>query len=259
MSSLSQLRIILVEPAGPLNVGSVARIMKNMGLSRLVLVNPQCNPQGDEARQMAVHARDVLAELEIVSSLTDALVDCQRVVATTGRDRTSLNSDTLDITLEAPETALPWLLTGGEAALVFGREDSGLTNDELNLAQRFVQIPTSGVYPSLNLAQAVAICCYELSRWMQGRSPENPQPAPSILPPAHPEALAPRDDLERLYAHLEALLLEIGYLYPHTAHSRMKKFRRLLNRAYPTVQEVSMLQGILRQMAWALNANRTPD
>jgi tRNA/rRNA methyltransferase len=249
------LRIVLVEPAGPLNVGSVARVMKNMGLSQLVLVNPQCDPQGAEAYQMAVHARDVLEHMQTVSSLPEALVGCQRVVATTGRDRTTLNID-----LEPPETALPWLLEDDQAALIFGREDRGLTNEELSLAQRFVQVPTSAIYPSLNLAQAVGICCYELSRGRRqrsrsdscGASPQSPATTATTEPPTHPENLADRDDLERFYQQLETLLLEIGYLYPHTANSRMKKFRRLLNRAYPTDQEVAMLRGILRQVNWAL-------
>jgi tRNA/rRNA methyltransferase len=255
-TTLDHIRIILVEPAGPLNVGAIARIMKNMGLRQLVLVNPRCDPLEAEARQMAVHAADVLGAARQVRTLPEALVGCRRAIATTGRDRT-----TLDITLEHPRVVLPWLLENSDfqsgSALIFGREDRGLTNAELNLAQRFVRIPASDLYPSLNLAQAVAICCYELHT------------AISILPSPLPIAKfeiqtsnfepsrstpAPLNALEGYYQDLEALLLKIGYLYPHTAASRMEKFRRLFNRAYPSELEVAMLRGILSQVEWALQA-----
>ncbi len=157
MVNFSEIRIVLVEPAGALNVGSVARVMKNMGLAHLVLVNPQCDRLGFEARQMAVHAADVLEAAQVVGSLPEALQGCQKAIATTGRDRTTLN-----LTVEPPRVALPWLLDA-PAALIFGREDSGLTNEELNYAQRWIQIPSQPAYPSLNLAQAVAICCYEIA------------------------------------------------------------------------------------------------
>lgn len=238
-------RIILVEPAGALNVGSVARVMKNMGLTELVLVNPQCDRLGEEARLMAVRAADVLEAAQVVETLPEALSGCVKAIATTGRAPDTFNN--LPIPLEHPRAALPWLLDA-PSALIFGREDTGLTNAELNQAQRLIQIPTHEAYPSLNLAQAVALCCYELT---------NPIPSPPIfasLPlPAEPSPpLAPREALEAYYQHLESLLLDIGYLYPHTAPSRMEKLRNLLNRAYPTTREVSMLRGVLSQIQWAL-------
>lgn len=264
---LTGVRIILVEPAGALNVGSVARVMKNMGLHQLVLVNPQCDPLGAEARQMAVHAADLLETAQLATSLPEALRGCQRSIATTGRDHT-----TLPIHLETPRTALPWLLSPATetitpTALIFGREDRGLTNEELNYAQRFIRIPSSPAYLSLNLAQAVAICCYELqlaaieateAREGQGQS----KPVSLAIDPAYrlPQVpttdLAPLDALEGYYQQLEALLLQIGYLFPHTAASRMEKFRRLLNRAYPSANEVAMLRGILSQMQWALTLKK---
>ncbi|NJO39748.1 MAG: RNA methyltransferase [Cyanobacteria bacterium CRU_2_1] len=268
-TGLTRIRIVLVEPAGSLNLGSVARVMKNMGLSQLILVNPQCDRLSPEARQMAVHAMDVLEAAQAVKSLPEALQGCQRAIATTGRPHTTLN-----ITLEHPRTALPWLLEGNfvseahfSSALIFGREDRGLTNEELNYAQRLIQIPANPLYPYLNLAQAVAICCYELhesarelERWgdgenRKGRENSSSSPLPPALPPSPP--LAPLDTLEGYYQQLEALLLKIGYLYPHTAASRMEKFRRLFNRTYPSLTEVAMLRGILSQMEWALQANRS--
>ncbi|HEY9652344.1 MAG TPA: RNA methyltransferase [Coleofasciculaceae cyanobacterium] len=243
---LTNVRIILVEPAGSLNVGAVARVMKNMGLHQLVLVNPQCDPLGQEARQMAVHAADVLETAQIVATLPDGLKGCQRAIATTARSRTLPNP------LETPRDALPWLLEDSvTSALIFGREASGLNNIELNYAQRFVGIPSSPEYPSLNLAQSVAVCCYELYQWSQQGVEAKPTP---ISPtPWFPDTqTATLDVLDGYYAHLEAVLLKIGYLHPHTVQSRMEKFRYLFNRAAPTPQEVAMLRGILRQMEWAL-------
>ncbi len=248
---LANVKIVLVEPAGPLNVGAVARVMKNMGLRTLVLVNPQCDPLGQEARQMAVHGVDILEACQKVATLPEALTGCQRAIATTARVRTLLTP------LEPPRIALPWLLEESvTSALIFGPEDRGLSNVELNYAQRFVCIPSSSEYPSLNLAQSVAICCYELYQSIQQPPPLHSAtllPTPySPLPTPHSTEVAPLEVLEGYYEHLETVLLKIGYLYPHTAAARMEKFRYLFNRATPTTGEVAMLRGILRQMEWAL-------
>jgi tRNA/rRNA methyltransferase len=215
--------------------------------------------------------------------------------------------------LEDPADALPWLLEA-PSALIFGREDCGLTNAELNRAQRLIRIPSSDAYTSLNLAQAVAICCYELYREEgrrkkqegrrkkeearrkkeEGRGPREEvrgklEPEDASFPgsawerisrgsassisdatdnlstyyqeqlatrqtenPSPPLTSAPLENLEGYYQQLETLLLKIGYLQPHTAASRMEKFRRLYNRAYPTIDEVAMLRGVLRQTEWAM-------
>lgn len=250
---LQHLRIILVEPAGALNIGSIARVMKNFGLSRLILVNPQCDPHSEEARRMAVHAGDLLDQAQQVKTLPEALQGCQRAIATTARPRT------IETVLESPEAALPWLLAqpsesstleSVESALIFGPEDRGLSNAELNYAQRFVQIPSSPDYPSLNLAQAVAICAHLL--YDATLSPSGPNSAPTLPQPPAPLAPAPLDMLEGYFQHLEAVLLQVGFLYPHTAASRMEKLRRLFNRAMPSAEEVTMLRGILSQMEWAM-------
>ncbi|MBD2413756.1 RNA methyltransferase [Nostoc calcicola FACHB-389] len=240
--SLAGLRIVLVEPAGPINVGAIARVMKNFGLHNLVLVNPQCDPLSPEALMMAVHAKEILESAVVVATLPEALHGCVRAIATTGRVRS------WEIPLENPRTALPWLVEEPEkpAALIFGREDRGLSNEELNYAQRFVFIPTNQNYLSLNLATAVAICCYELSQSTQ-------QPETQTLPEIE---LASLDLVETYYQQLESLLLKIGYLYPHTAPSRMGKFRQLYNRAGLQTGEVALLLGILRQVEWALKTQR---
>jgi len=238
-TALTNIRIVLVEPAGPLNVGSVARVMKNMGLHQLILVNPQCDYLGQEARLMAVRAADILENARTVETLPAALVGCTRAIATTGVDRSGQTP------LEDPASALPWLKEA-PSALIFGREDCGLTNAELNYAQRSIRIPSSDAYTSLNLAQAVAVCCYELYKSVVSCQKEE-NPAIAI-------ASARFENLEGYYQQLETLLLKIGYLHPHTAATRMEKFRRLYNRAALSVDEVAMLRGILRQVEWALKS-----
>jgi tRNA/rRNA methyltransferase len=267
--ALHQVRVVLVEPAGPLNIGSVARVMKNMELRQLILVNPLCHPYCHEARQMAVHAADVLSAAQIVKTLPDALVGCRRAIATTARDRA------LNMPLEHPRLGLPWLINGkgesttADAALIFGPEDRGLSNAELNYAQRCIRIPSSPTYASLNLAQAVAICCYELYQIAHGFDQTNPLGSHSHRKDLNQSYSASLDDqienqnhavdvaasldvLEGYYQQLERTLLDIGYLYPHTASRRMEKFRRLFNRAQLSESEVSMLRGILRQVEWAI-------
>ena len=239
---LANIRIVLVEPAGELNLGSIARIMKNMGLSELVLVNPQCDPHDAAARIMAVHAVDVLEKALVVDSLLAALKGCQQAIATTVRSRS------VPIELEPPTKVLPSLLASNiRSALLFGAEERGLSNDELKYAQKFICIPSNPDYPSLNLAQAVAICCYELYQASLNNSvPEVYQPT---MPPQSTNA--PLEALEGYYRDLEALLLEIGYLHPHTAAVKMEKFRRLYGKAHLQSEEVAMLRGILRQVRWA--------
>ncbi len=258
------IRVVLVEPAGALNVGSVARVLKNMGLKQLVLVNPQCDPLSAEARQMAMHAIDLLESAQQVETLSEALAGCQIAVATTGLDHSAL-----EVKLEPPRKVLPWLVASQlQAALIFGREDRGLTKSELSYAQRWMRIPTSPDYGSLNLAQAVAICCYELSQVWQSNQVVN-QTVDQVVEPvsdvssevasnevaSSEVAAADRatlDALEGYYQQLEAFLLRIGYLYPHTAPSRMEKFRLLFGRAQMSEAEVALCRGILTQANWAL-------
>lgn len=261
MIELSKIRIILVETGGALNLGSVARVMKNMGLSNLVLVNPQCDRNSDEAQHMAVHGKEVLNNAQIVPDLPTALTSCSRAIATTSEPR-SLNTP-----LEPLRTTLPWLgETNQSTALIFGREDRGLSNIELSYAQRFVAIPAHGDYASLNLAQAVAICCYELYQLSLGS--QNSQDSRSTLPlspisstmisQTQAEKILDRtslvslDALEMYYQQLETILLKIGYLYPHTAPAKMIKFRHLFNRVNLAPEELAMMRGVLSQVEWAV-------
>jgi len=246
MTKLSHIKIILVEPAGALNIGSVARSMKNMGLNQLLLVNPHCDYLGEDGRKMAVHGIDILENAVSVRSLTEALTGCKKAIATTARNRS------IPIKLETPDQALPWLLEDqNPVALIFGPEDRGLNNEELSQAQRFICIPTHSEYSSLNLAQAVTVCVYELYKATLTEANNQISINPNV--PSNQEKIAPLDRLEQYYEHLEKTLLEIGYLYPHTAQVKMQKFKRLFNRSGLTSDEVAMLHGILHQVKWAIN------
>ncbi|WP_218079679.1 RNA methyltransferase [Anthocerotibacter panamensis] len=230
--------IVLVEPAGPLNLGSVARVMKNFGLHDLRLVHPHCTPQAEEAQRMAVHAQEVLADARVYDTLPLALADRERVVGTTARSR-ALETET------TPEEALRWVQQGGPGAIVFGPEDRGLSNAELDYCQRWLTLPTNPVYPSLNLAQAVGICCFLTA--------QTPSRAPTT------QTLAAAQTLEGFYEQWAETLLAIGYLQPHTRARRMTKFRRLFNRAGLTEEEVALLRGVLRQMHWASTQGCAPE
>jgi tRNA/rRNA methyltransferase len=238
-SILTKIRIVLVEPAGPLNVGSIARVMKNMGLQQLAIVNPQCDPLSEPARLMAVHGVELLESAQLVNDLPEALIGCQKAIATTARTRH------LTTPLESPKTLLPQLLQENlPSAIIFGPEDRGLSNTELNYAQWFLRIPSNPEYPSLNLAQSVAICAYELYQaateqevTTEGTGTRN---------------LATLDALEGYYQHLERTLLQMGYLYPHTATPKMEKFRQVYNRSALTQEELALLRGILGHTEWLL-------
>jgi tRNA/rRNA methyltransferase len=234
---LENLRIVLVEPAGALNVGAVARVMQNMGLGHLVLVSPRCDWQGPQARLLAVRGATILERARVVSSLPEAVAGCQRVLGTAGR------LDGGDRPVVEPEAGLAWVSAVPQGAVVFGREDRGLSNAELRYCQRLLTIPTDAAYPSLNLAQAVAICAYQARRIAE---PGGSQGAADLLHCAPVEAMAD------FYQELETLLLAAGYLHPHTAFRRMEKLRQLGDRLAPTIEEASLLRGIVRQLAWAV-------
>ncbi len=235
---MDQVKIILVEPAGERNIGSIARVMRNMGLSCLVMVNPRCDYLSEDAQVMAVHGVEVLQKAVIVDSLPLALQGCQRAIATTARMRG------IPTVLETPKQALPWLIEKNvTSALIFGPEDRGLTNRELSYAQRFVSIPANPEYPSLNLAQAVGVCAYELYQRLNEIE---------VLENSDSEVMANIEELEGYYQHLESVLLDVNYLYPHTAARKMEKLRRIINRANLKSRELAMVRGILRQIQWAI-------
>ncbi len=236
----AQVVVVLVEPAGPLNVGSVARLCANYEVSQLRLVAPRCDPNDPQARLMAVRGGPQLQGAQCFERLADALADCRRVLACSGRRE---NQERPHL---APAEALAWLLEPqpGPAgvALVFGREDHGLHNDELDQAGQLLRIPTGASYGSLNLSHAVAICLATLEQQRLSTSPSS-KVSSSPLPP--------QGALEATLTDAEALLLEVGFLYPHTARSRMAKLRQLLLRAEASADDVALLRGMVRQLRWA--------
>lgn len=236
-----ELTVVLVEPAGPLNVGSVARLCANFEVGELRLVAPRCDHLGEESRRMAVHGGWLLEQARLFPSLNAALADCCRVVATSGRRAGE------PLPLQAPEPALRWLAqASGPCALVFGREDRGLSNDELLQAGQLLTLGSGDAYASLNLSHAAALV---LHSWhCLGKNPEVG---------ALPEPCE-RQGLEAMLGDAEALLLDVGFLHPHTAHARMAKLRGLLQRAQISTEEVALVRGMVRQLRWASERRTNP-
>jgi len=231
--SLHSLIIILVEPQSPGNIGMVCRAMKNMGLSRLRIV-AGCNHLDPEALKFAVSAKDLLEQAELFSTLSDALEDISISVATTrrsGKYRQEL--------LPPPQAAQALLNGPGLAALVFGREDHGLSTADLSLCSLQATIPSSSEYGSLNLAQAVLIFCYELFG------------SAASTAPVQTRTTAPSGEIEPLFSHMENTLLRIGHLNPQNPEHIMRFLRRILFRAELDSHEVAILRGMFSQIDWA--------
>lgn len=228
---LESIRIILVNTSHTGNIGSAARAMKTMGLSQLYLVDPVAPPDG-KSSALAAGAGDVLANAKIVSTLEEAVADCGLVVGTSARSRT------LSWPMLEPRECGEKLVSEVAqypVALVFGRENNGLTNEELQQCHFHVCIPANPEYSSLNLAAAVQTLCYEIrmAHLNETRLPETEQEYPLS------------DDLERFYSHLEQTLLKTNFIIPQHPGMVMTKLRRLFNRARPETQELNILRGIL--------------
>jgi len=221
------IRIVLVAPSHPGNIGAAARAMKNMGLSALVLVNPREFPH-PEASARASAADDVLRAAHVVPSLAEALAGCGYVAATTARGREQYYR-VVDVRVAAARLVAEARRTPAER--------SGLSNEELEMAHALIRIPASPQYASLNLAMAVQLVAYELYR-AQGA------PAPVSVPLAAP--LASTQEMERLYAHFTEVLEEIDFRdRTQSGTHLMARIRRLLQRAEPDQNEVNILRGIL--------------
>ncbi|BBL86502.1 probable tRNA/rRNA methyltransferase (chromatophore) [Paulinella micropora] len=240
LNRTSSIVIVLVQPAGPLNVGSVARLCANFGIQELRLVAPCCNPLAIGSKQMSVHGLSILKNAIIYPDLFSALADCNNIVACSGR------IDSSDFSTYSPAESLSWLLSGPTdccSAIVFGREDRGLSNDELSLAGRVLKLVTRCEYNSLNLSHAVAIVLYELTQTYQTSIPvksaqTNKGPATCL-------------ELEGFINDAKNLLLKVGFLYPHTSSARMKQVRAFLKRSRICGSEVALLRGMVRHLHWA--------
>lgn len=231
---LENIRVVLVEPKGSGNIGSVARAMKNMGLRDLVLVGGG-RTQSFWARAMAVHAADMLKEVRRFATLREAVAECGLVIGTTCRGGLYRSHS------RSPREVAPEILaaTGtGKAALVFGPEDHGLNNRDLKHCQGLITIPAHPGYPSLNVAQAVMICLYEIYLAAFKDSPR----------PKIPRASA--ESVERLFDRMKTSLLKIGFLDPQNPDHILLALRRIAGRAGLEERDVRILTGLFRQIEW---------
>ena len=237
MNNLKNIRVVLIDTAHPGNIGASARAMKNMGLNQLILVQPKDFPSG-VAVGRAASATDILESAVVVDSLQAAVADCGLVICASARSR-----------------KIPWPMLSPEQtgqkvikeigltniALVFGREDSGLSNEELQLGHFHVQIPSDEKYSSLNLAAAVLVICYEIRK---AASKENTD-AKSQDAEIWDQEFATGDQVEHFYQHLEQVMIDINFHDPKNPRQLMQRMRRLFGRVRLDVMELNILRGIL--------------
>ncbi|KAA3626237.1 MAG: RNA methyltransferase [Proteobacteria bacterium] len=230
---LENIEIVLVGTTHPGNIGSAARAMKNMDLKCLTLVAPERFPSA-EATARASGADDLLAQARVCADLDEALSDCTLVMATSARLRT------IPWPALEPREAATMLWRGaqeGRVAVLFGREHSGLSNQELERCAHLIHIPTSEHFSSLNLGAAVQVIAYELKL----ASSEARVPVPERDSP-----LARDEEIQGLYQHMEEALVEIGFLHPEAPKQLMRRLKRLFNRIDLEQTEVNLLRGILK-------------
>ena len=231
---LESIRIILIDPQIPENIGSVARAMNNMGLYKLTLVNPKNCDLSRILKTATGPSIDLIEQMEVFDNLLDAIGSCNYIVGTTARtgthrpaitDPRRLAHDLADIT------------QNNQAAILFGPEDKGLSNEHLRYCDTIVTIPTAS-FSSLNLAQAVMLICYEI--FLAGRD-DDPKSTPR---------LANRFELEGMYTHLKDVLMKIGFVQPQNPEHWMLNIRRFLSRLTLRAREVRIIRGICRQIDW---------
>lgn len=240
---LARVRVVLVEPSHPGNIGGAARALKTMGLRQLVVVNPVRYPD-PQAEWRAAGAQDVLANTRVCGSAAEALGDCHWVVGTSTRVR-RIPWPTASARQVAQDTVAK--LTAdpdAHCAVLFGREASGLTNDELQLCHLHLQIPAAPAYPSLNLAMAVQVVAYELFQAVSA-------PAGGVQDSRGQHwdrPTATQAQLQGLFEHLQQVLEAAEFLDPDNPGQTLTRLRRLLTRAHPDATEIQILRGILTEL-----------
>lgn len=246
---MQQVHVVLVGTTHPGNIGATARAMKTMGLPKLRLVDPAGFPSA-EATARAAGAGDVLAQAREFLTLREAIADCGLVLATSARRRGIRWPE------YAPRAAAARVLeaarAGTQVAVVFGREQSGLSNEELALCQAMIRIPADPEFSSLNLAAAVQLIAYELRLAAEhtagvGMEPERDGERIRQVTAA---------ELDQLYAHLEACMVDVGFMKPDQPRKLMLRLRRLFNRAALDENEYNILRGILAAAQDAAKKNR---
>jgi tRNA/rRNA methyltransferase len=233
--NLNSISVLLVRPRYHENIGSVARAMKNMGLNRLVVVDGS-SPLHRDAYKLASGAEDILERAEEFPTLREAISGMGCVVGMTsraGKERSPLLTPK-----NVAEKLIP-ISEGNSIALVFGSEKEGLTNEELSLCHLYVRIPSADSFPSLNLAQAVMVLCYEL---FQSSTTNQKETGP----------LASSEDLERMFEHMERTLLAIEFLDAKQPERIMRVLRKIFGRSQMDEREVQIFQGIWSNVDWHL-------
>lgn len=237
--ALQLCRVVQVQPTIAGNIGATARVMRNMGLTELVLVAPQADPLDRQACLMATHGEDILRRARIVSDLGEAVADCTLVLGTSARHGGLFRRQSVTTPAAIMPRLVAELRAGQPAALVFGTEAHGLTDEDATRCHYLLNIPTDPDCPALNLAQAVAICLYELRKaWHDADGS------------AQDDAAAPFAAQERMFAQLQGALEGIHFLYGPKGDSLMHALRHLIGRARPTAMEVDILLGLARQLRW---------
>ncbi|WP_236690593.1 MULTISPECIES: tRNA (cytosine(32)/uridine(32)-2'-O)-methyltransferase TrmJ [Stutzerimonas stutzeri subgroup] len=242
--SLQNIRVVLVNTSHAGNIGGAARAMKNMGLSSLVLVDPEDFPSPNAVAR-ASGATDILDSARVVATLEEALAGCSLVLGTSARDR-RIPWPLLD-PRECASVSVEQSAGGGEVALVFGREYAGLTNEELQRCQYHVHIPSDPQFSSLNLAAAVQVLTYEVRMaWLaaEGRPTKVEKLETTAMLDAQPVTV---DELENYFGHLERTLVDIGFLDPTKPRHLMPRLRRLYGRSGISKLEMNILRGILTE------------
>ena len=242
--NFSSLKVILVEPNGPLNVGSVARLCSNFEVDELRIVSPKCDIFSIEAKKMALKGQKFLDHCKIFDNLEKAILDCDLVLASSGRVDVSKDSF-----FDSSEDIFEWTLSFKEInnlAIIFGREDRGLTNSELLLANKTFRIPTSLNNPSLNLSHAVSIVLYELNKSFKKEFNNELEVF----------NLASSKQIHDSFVEIEEMLLGVGYLLKHTSRIKISKFKKYILRANTSMHEINVLRGIVHQIKWFLNNSR---
>jgi tRNA (cytidine32/uridine32-2'-O)-methyltransferase len=240
---LNNIHIVLVETSHPGNIGAAARAMKNMCLSRLELVAPQRYPS-EEATSRASGADDLLCGARVHATLDEALQGCRLVVGTSARSRT------VSWPVLSPHEAAARLVEEsrqGEVALVFGREQSGLSNNELERCNFLVHIPTNPTYSSLNLGAAVQVLSYEIQLAALGGRQTSQEP---------PRELATAEMMQGFHEHLTQALDDVGFTDLVQSEKLLRRLRRLFQRARPDKDEINILRGILSAMQGRKSARR---
>ena len=239
MNPLQNIRIVLVDPKYAGNIGSICRVMMNMGVTDLALVAPNANLDWEEARKLAYNAETMLDNLKTFPTLEEAVADCTVVAGTSAR--TGFYRDHAYL----PREIAPVILDSAahhKAALVFGREDKGLFNEEIAVCTHIINIPSSELYRSLNLSHAVMVCCYELFLLANN---------PSYAPPEECSPEANGQMRERLYDAWSAMMLETGFCEKEKLDHMMLGLRRIFSRGKLTENDAKILLGLAKQSRWA--------